>query len=323
VPCWIIFIQELLHYFEFAFLLPATTAFAHPSFLHTKMASSSPPPTTLQAASDSTPLSLGFVGCGTIASAIATGFATQTNVPLKAISISRRSEKKSSELQKKFPDIVTVYDDNQNLVDKSDIIFVCVLPQQTSEVLQGLNFDNERHTLVSLVSTSKLDDLSRHSGLAPARVFKMICLPAVANHQGVCLLTPKVDHPVLLPLFKTLGGCVQATDEAQMSAMMVPSGLMGSMYGILRNNRDWLIQQGVPESDASYLVGRYYWGMVQDAERGCVEPSHFDELIAEQTPGGLNQQGLANIESLGLMDSYDKVQNAILSRIQGNSDGSL
>jgi pyrroline-5-carboxylate reductase len=131
------------------------------------------------------------------------------------------------------------------------------------------------------------------------------------------------ENSVLLPLFKTLGGCVQATDEAQMSAMMVPSGLMGSMYGILRNNRDWLIKQGVPESDASYLVGRYYWGMVQDAERGCVEPSHFDELIAEQTPGGLNQQGLSNLESLGVMDSYDKVQSAILSRIQGNSDGSL
>jgi pyrroline-5-carboxylate reductase len=318
-----IFIPELIYLL--AIIIPATTAFAHPCFLHSKMPPSSTSPTTLQAASESTPLSLslGFVGCGTIASAIATGFATQINIPLQAISVSRRSEKKSSELQKKFPDLVTVYDDNQDVVDRSDIIFVCVLPQQTSEVLRGLHFDNERHTIVSLVSTSKLDDLSRHSELASARVFKMICLPAVANHEGVCLLTPKVDHPVLLPLFKTLGGCVQATDEAQMSAMMVPSGLMGSLYGILRNNRDWLIQQGVAETDASYLVGRYYWGMVQDAECGCDESSRFDELIAEQTPGGLNEQALGNLNSLGLMEAYDKAQNALLSRIQGNSDGSV
>jgi pyrroline-5-carboxylate reductase len=131
------------------------------------------------------------------------------------------------------------------------------------------------------------------------------------------------ENSVLLPLFKTLGGCVQATDEAQMSAMMVPSGLMGSMYGILRNNRDWLIKQGVAEGDASYLVGRYYWGMVQDAERGCDEPSRFDHLIAEQTPGGLNEQALGNLNSLGLNEIYDKAQNAVLSRIQGKSDGSL
>jgi pyrroline-5-carboxylate reductase len=312
------FIQKLI--FVLAIIIPSTTAFAQPSFLHSKM---SPSTTTLKAAADSTPLSLGFVGCGTIASAIATGFASQTDIPLKAISVSRRSEKKSSELQKKFPDLITVYDDNQDVLDRSDIIFVCVLPQQTSEVLQGLNFDNERHNLVSLVSTSKLEDLLRHSKLPSDRVFKMICLPAVANHQGVCLLTPKVDHPVLLPLFNTLGGCVQATDEDQMSAMMVPSGLMGSMYGILRNNRDWLIKQGVAEGDASYLVGRYYWGMVQDAERGCDEPSRFDHLIAEQTPGGLNEQALGNLNSLGLNEIYDKAQNAVLSRIQGKSDGSL
>jgi pyrroline-5-carboxylate reductase len=312
-----IIIQQLIYLL--AIIIPATTAFAHPSFLHSKMA----PSTSLQAAADSTPLSLGFVGCGTIASAIATGFASQTDIPLKAISVSRRSEKKSSELQKKFPDLVTVYDDNQDVLDRSDIVFVCVLPQQTAEVLQGLKFDNEKHILVSLVSTSKLDDLLRHSKLPTDRVFKMICLPAVANHQGVCLLTPKVDHPLLLPLFNTLGGCVQATDEDQMSAMMVPSGLMGSLYGILRNNRDWLIKQGVSEGDASYLVGRYYWGMVQDAERGCDEPRRFDHLIAEQTPGGLNEQALGNLNSLGLMDIYDTAQNAVLSRIQGKSDGSL
>jgi pyrroline-5-carboxylate reductase len=319
-----IVLHQLLTYL--LLILPVTTAFVHPSFLHSKMTPRSTSPTALNADPDApsnSPLSLGFVGCGTIASAIATGLATQKDIPLGAISVSRRSEKKSSQLQTNFPDLVTVYDDNQAVIDRSDIIFVCVLPQQTSEVLQALQFDNERHILVSLVSTSKLDDLLRHSGLPSAQVFKMICLPAVANHQGVCLLTPKVDHPVLLPLFQSLGGCVQATDEAQMSAMMVPSGLMGSMYGILRNNRDWLIQQGVAESDASYLVGRYYWGMMQDAERQCDEPSRFDDLIEEQTPGGLNEQALGNLESLGVMDAYDKAQNAVLSRIQGKSDGSL
>lgn len=72
--------------------------------------------------------------------------------------------------------------------------------------------------------------------------------------------------------------------------MMVPTGLMGPMYGILRNNRDWLIKQGVPAKDASYFLARNYQSMIQDAERKCEDPNHFDDLIAEQTPGGLNEQ---------------------------------
>lgn len=163
--------------------------------------------------------SVGFIGCGTIAAAIATGLATQDSVKVKSIAVSQRSKPKSSALQKAFPDLVTVHDDNQEIIDKSDIIFVCVLPQQTSEVLWSLQFDTSRHTLVSLVvsdcviifcfrdyiqawtlknmcviysffsatlslsvkSTSKLDSLSEESGLDQDRVYKMICKCRVRN----------------------------------------------------------------------------------------------------------------------------------------------
>ena len=37
-------------------------------------------------------------------------------------------------------------------------------------------------------------------------------------------------------------------------------------------------------------MGRSYLSMVQDAERDCRDPRRFDALVAEQTPGGLNEQ---------------------------------
>lgn len=115
-------------------------------------------------------------------------------------------------------------------------------------------------------------------------------LPSVAKLEGICLVLPKRDNVLLKNMFQSLGGCVQVETEKIMNAMMISGSLMGPLYGILRNNRDWLVQQGVPPEDASYLVGRQYWGMMQDAERSCQEPSRFDDLIAEQTPGGLNEQ---------------------------------
>eukprot|EP00957_Ditylum_brightwellii_P035027 2655589-Ditylum_brightwellii.AAC.1 len=110
-----------------------------------------------------------------------------------------------------------------------------------------------------------------------------------------------------------------------MSAMMVPSALMGSMYGMLKQSRDWLVNNGngISKKDASFLVGRFFWGMMQDAERKCNEENAYEDLIEEQTPGGLNEQALNNWRDLGALESLDKVQDALFDRIRGKSDGSL
>ena len=103
-------------------------------------------------------VAIGFIGCGTIASAIATGLATQKsnpNISISSIAVTQRSKKKSDILLQTFPDLVTVYDEsgngNQNILNNSDIVFLCVLPQQVDDVLEELTFDENTHTLVSLV----------------------------------------------------------------------------------------------------------------------------------------------------------------------------
>jgi pyrroline-5-carboxylate reductase len=115
------------------------------------------PSSIVELPGDTDALSIGFLGCGTIASAIATGLARNTNYPSLKIMVTRRSESKSAALQARFPDIVVgIADDPQIVVDACDILFLCVLPQQTSSILQNLHFDNKRHFLVSLVSTSQI-----------------------------------------------------------------------------------------------------------------------------------------------------------------------
>lgn len=319
---------SILHHYDS--IIPVVQAFTYPTLTkrNTKATTTMAPRSTLSATSldslaETGSCKLGFVGCGMIASCIATGLAKQNAIKVEKISVSRRSEKKSSALAAQFPDLVHVFDDNQDVVNNADIVFITVLPEQANEVLDGLNFDTSRHVLISLVSTSNIPDLAKYSGLSTEAVFKMICLPSVAEQEGVCLLTPSTDNSVLMALFESLGGLVQAKDEQQMSALMTTSGLMGTFYGIMKNNRDFLVQQGIDREQASFLVGRMYHSMIRDAEGRCKDPHAYEELIAEQTPGGLNEQGLKNFAKLGGLEAYDKVQDAIHSRIQGKSDGSV
>ena len=129
---------------------------------------------------------IGFIGFGTIASSIATGLLTQTEVPISSIFVSRRSESKSRALMETFGStttatasstasstttttatnttavtarrnttIIQISDDNQFIADQSDLIFLCVLPQQEEEVLGQLKLSQDK-TLVSLVVRTRV-----------------------------------------------------------------------------------------------------------------------------------------------------------------------
>jgi len=102
-----------------------------------------------------TPSTIGFIGCGTIACAIATGLLTQTEFPVSKVYVSRRSESKSSALAEKFGEKIVVCDDNQEIADYCDAIFVCVLPQQEEQVLRSLKLGDDK-TLISLVVRSHM-----------------------------------------------------------------------------------------------------------------------------------------------------------------------
>lgn len=273
------------------------------------------------------PTSLGFVGCGTIAEAIVTGLLTQRQFKISKVFVSRRSESKSSFLAKKFPKQVIVCDKNQDIASHCDILFLCVLPEQEKHILKNLDIGQDT-CLVSLVSTSDLQTLVNNSRLPADKVYKMICLPAVAELEGTPLLVPETDSN-LHELLSTLGGgtCIQCKDESIMEAMMVSSCMMGPLYGLMRSNRDFLIEKGVPAKDANNVIARQYWAMTKDAlvrsQAKGDQIDSLDKLISEQTPGGLNEQSLKNLETLGCLDGYNKAMEAVYLRIKGQTDGSL
>lgn len=278
---------------------------------------------------------VGFVGCGVIASAVATGLigSDDDDEPsvVESVAVTRRSEAVSSALRERHGDaMVTVHDDVRDVVRRSDVVFLTVLPEQVEEVLGGLadELDPERHTLVSMVSTATLDDLRRLSGLPANRVYKMICLPSAARREGTCLVAPAVAENGdgrLRAMFETLGGLVECGTEAELRTLMVATAVMGPLYGTLRRTRDWMTRRGgVDPRDATTLLLSLYGAAISDAaRRDDRRPELLDELVAEQTAGGLNEQALRNLERRGVLEAYDAQLDAVLSRLEGTTDGEL
>jgi glutamyl-tRNA reductase len=109
--------------------------FSHIGVCSLKMASSS-------STADLSNKTVGFLGCGKISSAVCRGYAGAEGTcrPMK-IMVSKRSADKSAALQAEYPSLITVCDDNSEIVKQCDIIFIGLLPAVATEELPKLPFD--------------------------------------------------------------------------------------------------------------------------------------------------------------------------------------
>jgi hypothetical protein len=86
---------------------------------------------------------LGFLGTGKISSAVCTGYCTldDSRRPRKIL-VSERSMDKSAALKLAFPEIVEVVASNEEIVSRSDVVFIGLLPTVAIEVIPKMPWEN-------------------------------------------------------------------------------------------------------------------------------------------------------------------------------------
>jgi hypothetical protein len=85
-------------------------------------------------------IKIGFVGTGTITSAVITGLCSAEDACDLQITVSPRNQEKAAALRAKFPLQVTVAQSTQEVLDASDIVCIAVTPAQAQDVLSGLRY---------------------------------------------------------------------------------------------------------------------------------------------------------------------------------------
>ena len=103
-------------------------------------------------------MKLGFIGTGNITSDVITGIC-RSDLKFKQIIISPRNKKKQKNLKKKFKKVI-IAKNNQEVINKSDWIFIGVLPAVANQILPNLNF-RKNQTVVSFVATLNLSNLKK------------------------------------------------------------------------------------------------------------------------------------------------------------------
>ena len=101
---------------------------------------------------------LGFIGTGKITSSIICGI-SKSKLKSSKIYISYRNRSVASHLSKKFK-FVKVLKDNQEIINKSQIIFLAITPMVGNKILDKLTFAKNKK-IISFISTINLANLKK------------------------------------------------------------------------------------------------------------------------------------------------------------------
>lgn len=234
---------------------------------------------------------IGVIGVGEIASAMVEGLSAGTaatengggpETGLRFV-LSPRNAERARHLADTI-ETAEVAESNQEVVDRSDLIVLAVLPQQAAGVLGALDIPAEK-TLVSAVAGIPTDELSALLPHDP-EIVRIIPLPAVRERKGVTAMFPADgDVEALLDL---LGGSVTAADETKFSTLSAVTATMSAHFAFLQTITAWLVDRGWGQADADHFIRGQFVGLGTTLDQS--EAPLADLVAAHETPGGLNEQ---------------------------------
>ena len=101
-------------------------------------------------------MNIGFIGTGEITKAVVLGILKNQKLNIKKYIFPE--EKKISRYLKSKSKKISVQKDNQDIINKSNFIFLAITPEVGAKIIKKLNF-KKSNIVVSFISTIKLNDL--------------------------------------------------------------------------------------------------------------------------------------------------------------------
>ena len=254
-------------------------------------------------------MKIGFIGTGHISKSVINGILI-SKLKIKKIIISKRSNKISSALKRKSNKIL-VLSDNQEIINKSDWIFLAVTPGVGHKILPKLQF-RKGQTIVSFISTIKMHNLKKYIKVK-TKIVRAIPLPPISIRKGPVPIFPP-DKKVK-KFFDHLGTTVEIKNEKLSLNFWSTSSMMAPFYELLQILSSWLSKKGVNKDESRKYITSLFIALSEDAKINSKKDLKI--LVKNsQTPKGLNEQAVIELRKAGFYKSLNKTLNIVLKRLK-------
>jgi pyrroline-5-carboxylate reductase len=224
-------------------------------------------------------MKLGFIGTGKIASSVILGVC-KSKIKFRQIIVSPRNKRIANNLKKKFKK-VSIAKNNQDVINKSNWIFLSVTPKVGDKIIKDLKFKSNQ-TIISFISTINLSELKKMIKVK-SKIVRAIPLPPISIKKGPVPIYP--PNRQVKSFFDKIGSTIEIKNEKLSINFWSTSGMMASYYEMLRVMSNWLVKKGIKKQDAQKYITSLFLALSEDA----VVNSNKDlkHLVKEsQTPKG-------------------------------------
>jgi len=256
-------------------------------------------------------MNLGFIGTGEITKAVLLGI-LKSKLKYKKIYISKRNYKISSYLKKKSNKII-ILKDNQEIINKSKIVFLAITPGVGKKIIKDFKF-KKSNIIVSFISTIKLNDLKKYIK-TKCQIVRAIPLPPVSLGVGPIPIFP--PNQTIKNFFDKIGNTIEINSEKLSLNFWTMSSMMAPYYEMLNNLSFWLVKNGLSKNKAEKYITSLFLALSKNSVLN--EYKDLKELVKKsQTPKGLNQQAIKELKKLNFYKKLNITSNIILKRLKQN-----
>lgn len=246
---------------------------------------------------------IGILGTGTIATAVVRGIAGDGH----QISVSERSRANAQALAQEFANVTV--GDNQQVVDRSDVVILGLMPDVATQALPDLQF-REDQAVISLMAEVSADRLA--ALVAPARA-EGIAIPFPAISQGGSPVLCCPATPLMQELFGARNHVISVNTAADLEAFLSAQAILSPAVKQLALTRDWLAAKTDEPAEAERFLRLLVGGGLLAAPLD--HNSALDDLLAAlSTPGGFNAELRDFLLERGMKEHIDEGLEKLFSR---------
>jgi pyrroline-5-carboxylate reductase len=248
---------------------------------------------------------IGFIGAGGIASALVSGFCGAEDFRGK-INLYNPSPEKALLLKKLYPDKVSVSGSNQELLDRSEVIFPAVVPGVLRQIAGDLKFRSVSR-VVHIAAGIKLAETE--SWYAPAEsVVRAVPLPFSSRRIGPIVFWG--DDTEIQDLLSLVGSVIRVSSERSLEVLAAVTGMMAPYFALVGETVKWGMSKGVDfKSILDYATSMNEALSVLMRDECTEDIEAF--LKKNITPGGMNELGLKILSDGKVRQSWEKALEQI------------
>ncbi len=264
----------------------------------------------------STKLTLGFLGAGKMATALAKGFIRAGLITKTEVIASDPSEAARTAFARETGGKTTA--SNPEVVKFADVLVLAVKPDQVSNVLADIRGQfSAKHLLISVAAGVPLAKLEAGLGAGARLIRVMPNTPALVGVSATAFAPSKTALPADAALAQKLFSAVGLAFQLKEPLLDAVTGLSGSgpayVYLIIEGLSDGGVAAGLPRDVATRLAAQTVLGGAKMVLETGLHPGALKDTVT--SPGGTTIEGLHELEK-------GKLRGTLISAVGAASDKS-